>query len=296
MFDTLIEPKQGKHLIYLGRIVTQLGQKKSKTLIDYRGTLCFTYRGFVRVHKLLTIKLPRFKRLRLVDRHILRLIYTVQITYTIGDYTDRTLYYITDLDQYDLVLGMSQLEEHDLTISFIKRTILFSLGTYYKQHCYARRPYSIIVDTYGRTRSQSPLLEAQLLASPSKADKDIYTISTDTFLRIVRRNRKRVHRAVYDLGGNDRLFILQLEDLKANKDTVEHVSTFTISPEDIKKFIDSSTKTDPLTKLPQRYHYLANAFRYKTNQKILAYGPSDYTIILKLGEQPPFKRGYAMSG
>lgn len=194
---------------------------------------------------------------------------------------------------------MSQLEEYDPTISFAKRTILFNSSTCYKQYYYARRPYLIVVDTYGRTRGQSPLLEAQLLALPRTANKDICVISIDIFLRIVRRNRKRAHRIVHDLGGqpDDRLFVLQPKDLRVdNKDTEEYVSTFAMSPEDIKKFIDSSKKTNPLTKLLKRYYYLVDAFRYKTDQKILEHGPSDYAIMLKLGEQPPFKRGYAMSG
>lgn len=192
---------------------------------------------------------------------------------------------------------MLWLEEHNLIISFTKRTILFNSSAYYKQHYYARRLCLITVDTYGRTRRQSLLLEAQQLVVSITAEEDIYTISIDAFLRMVRRNRKRTYRAVYDPRGDNGLFILQLEDLRADEVSIEeHVSAFIISPEDIEKFIDSTKKTNLLTKLPQRYYYLANAFRYKTDQKMPEHGPSDYAIVLKLGEQPPFKRGYAILG
>ena len=195
-----------------------------------------------------------------------------EITFRIGGHTNTYISYIILMDTYDLILGMSQIDEYYVSIRGGKRTLTFDYSTC-KAACLDRGLLSTI---YIDKRAKLYVKERPL--DPSNSD--ICLVSTIAFAKLAKRRDYKT-------------YVLQPKDFVAEDN--EHLQSFVITSKDFDKFIITLAKTNPLTKLPKEYYNLVDVFRHKDDFKLLPRRKVDYTINLKPSEEPPFKRGYAIN-
>ncbi|KAM0708516.1 hypothetical protein Q7P35_005168 [Cladosporium inversicolor] len=182
-----------------------------------------------------------------------------------------TLHYVTHIHNYDTVLGLSWLTTHNPTIDFADCTIHFN-----KAHCllnclHTHKPCLISVDGRGHSYTHEP--------PKTHSDLDIETVSAYAFLMMTKNKKNEVG-------------VLWPEDLDPKKG---HVQSFAMTPEDFEKFMNSQTKTDPLSKLPECYHEFIDVFKHKTDFELPPHQSVDHGINLKPGKEPPYKKGFPMN-
>lgn len=257
-------PRSRSYLVYTTRIA--IG-KKARTLIDLEALSQFVYPNFVYVNKLPIFNLAILKRLQLANSSCKLIYQATQITHTVSSYTDTSLFYITDLYIYDIVLGICQLEEHDIYISFPNRTLTFNSLACRAGCLYYARLYTVLIDNSGRTKDVT-------LPIPKGEEEDVCIISAAAFLRIAKRK-------------DYELFALQPKDFAAIGSEANY-SNFAITSKDYKTFIRAKEAVDPCSKLLSYYYDLADVFRYKLDFKLPLYQRTNYAIKLKAGAEPPY--------
>jgi hypothetical protein len=91
---------------------------KARTLIDTSASDSFVSSKFVRQHQLPYYRLPTPRIMRMADGTPVEISMGVDLTQTIGDHTDTTMHYVTPIHNYDIVLGIAWLENHNPHIDF----------------------------------------------------------------------------------------------------------------------------------------------------------------------------------
>lgn len=186
---------------------------------------------------------------------------------------------------------MSQLKEHDPSISQKNRTIYFNSPTYYVGHNYASRPYLVIVDSSNKSYAK----DQQKLENY----EDICFISIEVFYRLAKKpknetvvlqpedfNREREREHLFGLD------ILDFVDTTRGK--YVDLNLAIMSPNDLKKFF-TTYRTDLKEKLPLAYYDILDTFYYKNDFTLKKHGLADYTINLKLGTALLYQKGYLIS-
>jgi hypothetical protein len=201
------------------------------------------------------------------------------ITTRIGDHVDQALHYVTGLHNYDTVLGLAWLEEHNPSLDFTDRTVHFNKAHCVKNCLILNRPCLISVDGRGRTTT------AEHPEHDHQDDLNICTVSADAFLRMSKHKGYKTA-------------VLWPEDFSVQDEHVQSfaMSNFAMSPEDYEKFMTNSVATDPKLKLPPEYYEFADVFKHKSEFTLPDRKPGiDHAINLKPGSEPPYKRGFAMN-
>ena len=100
---------------------------KANTLMDTGASaLGFVSSTFVKQHRLSVVKLAQPCNLKLADDSLAPVItHCAQVYFRLGDHYDEIWCFVTSLGKFDLILGMSWLEQHDPKLSFRKRTMIF---------------------------------------------------------------------------------------------------------------------------------------------------------------------------
>ena len=265
-FNVQDVPGHANHLVVTSFISDRI---KAKTLLDTGASSPFISSNFVRTHNLPRIKLSYAKTMRMANGSPVEITEAVNLIQRIGTHTDQCLHYITPIHNYDIVLGMSWLEEHNPDIDFSSRTINFNKHACLAQ-CLPGKPCLIAVDHQGHVHQ--PEL--------NNKDLDICTVSAAAFIKLA---RKRKH----ETGA------LWPEDLKDGRD--EHLRCFAISPEDYDKFMTQAEHVDPKVKLPEEYHDFTDVFKHKDEFKLPPHKGVDHPINLKPGTEPPYKKAFPIN-
>ena len=260
-------PSHAHHMVCTAYISFSQSNVKARSLIDTGASSQFVSSNFIRAHRLPT--LPCKPRLcRMADGSTVTINHQALLNARIGDHIDQALYYVTNLHNYDLVLGLSWLEAHNPSLDFAQRTVHFN-----KAHCLdnclvGHKPCLISVD--GRPHTT--------LALPP-SDLDICTISADAFIRMSK-------------NPSNELGVLWPGDFNSDD---EHVQSFAMTPEDFDKFMHDHPTTDPRTKLPVEYHDFLDVFKNKKDFVLQPHRSVDHAINLKPGTEPPYKKGFPMN-
>jgi hypothetical protein len=122
-FNVQDVPGHANHLVVTSFITDRI---KAKTLLDTGASSPFISSNFVRIHNLPKIKLALTKTMRMADGSPVEISEAVNLTQRVGTHTDQCLHYITPIHNYDIVLRMSWLQEHNPAIDFSSRTINFN--------------------------------------------------------------------------------------------------------------------------------------------------------------------------
>ncbi|KAM0691543.1 hypothetical protein Q7P36_007742 [Cladosporium allicinum] len=196
------------------------------------------------------------------------------INVRIGDHIDQTLYFVTTLHNYDTVLGLSWLEQHNPTLDF-NRLCLIS------------------VDGWGRTNTA--------LHEHDSADLDICTVSADAFLRISK--KKGYETAVLwpeDFSADNehaQCFAMSPEDydkfmtntVKTDPqlklpleyhefaDVFKHKSEFTVLPH--RPSIDHAINLKPGAKPPYKRGFAMNPTQLAAVKKCVDEGTGNDTVV-----------------
>lgn len=265
-------PSHAQHMVCTAQIHHDNHRIKARSLIDTGASSLFVSSNFVRANQIPTLECkPR--ACRMADGSVVQINRQALITTRIGDHVDQALHYVTGLHNYDTVLGLAWLEEHNLSLDFADRIVHFNKAHCVKNCLILNRPCPISVDGRGRTTTAEH-------PEHNHQDLNICTVSADAFLRMSK--RKGYETAV-----------LWPEDFSPED---EHVQSFAMSPKDYEKFMTNSVKTDPKLKLPPEYYEFADVFKHKSKFTL----PDrklgiDYAVNLKPGSEPPYKRGFAMN-
>ena len=82
--------------------------------------------NFVKQHKLFTIELRKSIKLRLTNnKSIFNITHMTQVRFSLDTHIDEIWYLVTKLERYSLILDMSWLEEHVISIKLEIRAIEF---------------------------------------------------------------------------------------------------------------------------------------------------------------------------
>jgi hypothetical protein len=278
-FNVQDVPSDNRHLVCTSFVNNQ--RMKARTLIDTGASDCFVSSTFVRQHKLQPRLLAEPKTMRMADGTRVQITTGVDITNSIGDHTDTSLHYITPIHNYDLVLGMSWLEEHNPHIDFASRTINFNKAACIHR-CLPGKACLIAVDKH-----DNPCVPD---GAHYLSELDVCFIGAATYRMYANRvccAQKNGEPSPYAL---DMLWPEDLDPMERDN----HTQFCAMSPEDYEKFMTDKNKTDPLTKLPPEYHDLVDVFKHKTEFKMPEHRPGvDHAINLQPGTQPPYKKGFA---
>jgi hypothetical protein len=261
-------PGHANHLVVTSFISDRI---KAKTLLDTGASSPFVSSNFVRIHNLPRIKLALTKTMRMADSSPVEISEAVNLSQRISTHTDQCLHYITPIHNYDIVLGMSWLEEHNPDIDFASRTINFNKHSCLAQ-CLPGKPCIITVDRKGDV--YQPSIDNNEL--------DICTVSAAAFIKMARKRKNETG-------------VLWPEDLRDSSAGNEHLRCFAISPEDYDKFMTQAEYADPKDKLPPEYHDFTDVFKHKDEFKLPPHKGVNHPINLKPGTEPSYKKAFLMN-
>ena len=174
------EPGHGDPLVCDSRVATSVGVKKARSLIDASASSPFISPGFVRAHHLTTFYLskPRAPRLANGSRSWIRQM--AKVTHTIELHTNTTLFFDTDLTQYDPVLGTSRLDEYYVAIRGGDRTFTFAHPECRNNCLEHGPPATLYIDWIGHARTRDQ--------REGEQDYEICNVSATALLKLAKKH------------------------------------------------------------------------------------------------------------
>lgn len=277
--------QHGRQLDFRGQALTQGGAVKVNCLTDTGASaLGFVDAAFVTRNKLPKIALSKPCKLRLADdKPAPHITHMALVKLLIGDHVEDLWCLITRLGQFQIILGMPWLEQHDPHISFKERTITLN-SDYCMSHCLLHsRPVTVHSDkgsqrTLDRTTSPMP--------------SDITEISAYAFMKMAEKSENQVIA----------MWPRDFEQLDQHSDSKAEFTTdvAAITADDYEKFF-SKMRKKPLSmeqlreRVPKAYHKWIEVWNPTEANKLPPRRPIDHEIHLKEGTSPPAKRAYGMS-
>ena len=252
--------------------------------------LNFVNDKFVRQHKLSTVALTKSIKLRLANNELAsNITHMIQVKFSLAEHVTEAWSLITNLEQFDLILRMLWLEQHDGTINFKARSIIFQ-SDYCLKHCIHNYQSTTM---YSRNSKHSREKDRK----EKHREEDIAAISVTTFMKMTAQEKNQViimWSAHFEM-------LNQLEE----NDTYLCFNTFTtniaaVSVEDYEKFFNK-TKKNPVTmnelkkKVSREFHKYIATFNFKKVDKLSSHREWDHKIELQSRVTVSAKRVYELS-
>ena len=283
-------------LDWKAKVATKHGLIKALLLTDTGASAEFMVdTNFVKLHKLLTVKLVKAIRLELADGSLADTItHIAKIEIMISDHKKQIWSLVTSLPNFDIILGMPWLEKHNPDINYADRVMSFN-----SDHCCANcNPFFEVVSITGPgSRLRKKNLKEQPSDIKSVKDHDISHLSAYSFLKMARRKDHEVvvmwpehFEALNKSAEQDRYFL---------------ASTFiskiaAITAEDYEKFF-SKLRKELMSRKELRAHLSeelkdkAECFDVKEANKLPPRRDHDHKINLVSGAKPRAQKVYGLA-
>ena len=182
--------QKGRQLDFEGKARTPKGLVDVKCLSDTGASaLCFVNTSFVKTNRLPTIALSQPCKLRLADNKPAsapNITHMALVNHALGDHIEELWCLITSLGNFNIILGMPWLEQHDPIISFKFRTMTLS-SDYCMSNCLLHSKPVVIQSLHETTRlNMSRTAEAML------EGKDVAEISAYAFTKMAENSENQV--------------------------------------------------------------------------------------------------------
>ena len=286
--------------------MTSTGAHKARIMSDTgASSSSFVNDNYTRLHKLPTVALSKPIKLRLANNTLAAdITHMAQVKFSLADHVTETWCLVTKLGQFDMVLGMPWLEQHDATINSKARSITFK-SDYCLDHCIHNYTPTTVYSNNSehRRRHSHDKTSGDASKGPneckakSQRTEDIAAVSATAFMKLARRQDNQVI-AMWPAH-------FEMLNQPEEMDTFLCASSLTtdvaaISADDYSKFFSKSRKK-PLTmkelkkKVPEVFHKYISTFDPKEASKLPPHREWDHKIDLIPGAKAPAKKAYGLN-
>jgi hypothetical protein len=300
--NTMMKGKQlvhGQQFVFKCKATTPSGVVNTEGLTDSGATGNCASRSFARQHRLDTFPLKQPLKLRLGDGAVSQSAIThgVLIPIAHGGHHSEELFYLVDMNGYDLIFGMPWLEDHNPHIDWRDRTMSFR-----DEHCFANclaKGQPVLVHS-SRHKKKKRVVET----NPAYAMFDIHHVSGRAAAMMAKRAG---HDAIWLHPHELSQLSRHSEDPKRLEARRLFASLFSVdmnamTQEDFDKFYDklhapAKSRDEVLRRLPDWLHDMAHHFN--PDPAVTDLPPRrpgiDHSIDIVPGSKHPSARMYGVS-
>ena len=227
-------------------------------------------------------------KLRLADDKLApNITHMALVKLAIEDHVEDLWCLITALGQFDVILGMPWLEQHDPYISFKNRTITLN-SDHCMSHCLLHNK-PVTIQSEGRSKDS---FNSTITPKHTPKRADIAEISAYAFMKMAEKPENEVIA----------MWPRDFEQLNHPAPLGAGVTTdvAAITADDYEKFFSKMRKKPPTMeqlkeRVPKAYHKWIEVWNPTEANKLPPRRSIDHGVYLKEGASPPAKRAYGMS-
>ena len=198
----------------------------------------------------------------------------------ISGHVEKTVFFLTHLDQYQIVLGLPWLRRHNPVVDWRARTMTF-LPEFCKECRVTRRHTTPLIHPEPPLPAPS-LSPSNSAPAPAPPPLDVKLIGAVPFVRQARNRNVEVFTARY----SDVCKALLHKDPLALQ---------AASSADIAKALEDKPRPDPKSLLPPEFHEFLDVFSRQAADKLPPHRPYDHRIELQPGKEHGYGPLYSMS-
>jgi hypothetical protein len=270
-------------------IECSLNTVRSHALIDCGATgLAFIDENFARQHHWDLIPLHEPRDLEVIDGRRISfgaITHVVKLLFSIGDHGEKLIPFVTNLGHYPLVLGISWLRHHDVSIRFATNTMTFDSPA-----CMGHRQEPSVVKGVEDIESLVSSHRESIASSTTSPVLDPSIVNPTVTPVTAPLPPTKPSIAIISAAS--------LRRLAKNKDQrYGNVQTFSLSLYEINKALDRKTieQGDLRSLVPPEFHEFLPLFHKVVADCMPPHRIYDHKISLKEGCEPPFGLLYSLS-
>lgn len=267
-------------------------RKRARCLADNGATGLVVNQAYVKEHQLQTVKAANPARLKLAQGNVVdKMDRLALVRFWIGEHATTDWFWVTPLKDYDIILGMPWLEQHDPHTSWSERTMTFN-SHYCSRNCLERGlPVTVTSLRDGRSKVET--------SRPPLLPQNVGIISGEAAFRMGQRDETCLAWVT-----EQELQRAELEEMVDPTTTFTSVfasDTTSVTNNDFDKFHKKLNSTPPtLAELrdmvPEAFHDIIDLWDPRQAAGELLSGPEvDHEIRLRDGSTPPHKKAYGLS-